>query len=460
MGLLVKNGEIITDGQRYHADIWCEGETITRIGKDLDAPPDATVIDASGRYVFPGVIDPHTHIYLPFMGTYAKDTYTTGSKAALLGGTTCLIDFVIPGKKDSPLAALDTWNSHSEGKSACDFAYHLAVTGFDPAAESEIREIVNKGHPSFKIFLAYKGALGVDDTELYHVLRVAKELGVITTCHCEHEVLVDEQQKRLIEEGKTGPEWHYHSRPPLVEAEGTHHLMTFARMHDAHVYIVHLSCDEALQVAQRAKLDGVNVWVETLIQFLLLDKTYAERDGFEGAKYVMSPPLREKANQQILWNALNHRLISTVATDHAPFDFGDQKPMGRDDFRKIPNGIPALEDRVKLLYTHGVVPGRIDLHRFVDAASTQAAKIFGLFPRKGAIQVGSDADLVIFDPEHESTLSAKTQTQNIDYNAFEGWKIKGRAESVTVRGELAVKDGKFVGTVGRGQLLTREPNHF
>jgi dihydropyrimidinase len=394
------------------------------------------------------------------MGTYAKDTYTTGSQAALLGGTTCLIDFVIPGKNESPLAALDTWNGHSEGKSACDFAYHLAVTRFDEAAEREIREIVNKGHPSFKIFLAYKGALGVDDTELYHVLRVAKELGVITTCHCEHEVLVDEQQKRLFAEGKTGPEWHYHSRPPLVEAEGTHHLMTFAQMHDAHVYVVHLSCDEALQVAQRAKHGGVNVWVETLIQFLLLDKSYAERDGFEGAKYVMSPPLRERANQQVLWNGLKHRLISTVATDHAPFDFGDQKPMGKDDFRKIPNGIPALEDRVKLLYSYGVVPGRIDIHRFVDAASTQAAKIFGLFPRKGAIQVGSDADLVIFDPAHESTLSAKTQTQNVDYNAFEGWKIKGRAETVTVRGELAVDRGKVVGTGGRGKHPAREPNHF
>jgi dihydropyrimidinase len=460
MSLLIKNGEIVTASERYVADIYCENETITKIDKDIPPPPGCEVIDATGKYVFPGFIDPHTHIYLPFMGTFAKDTYTTASQAALVGGTTTFIDFCIPMRNDEPLQAFETWNAQSEGKSACDYTYHMAVTRYDDAVESQVREIVGKGLSSFKVFLAYKGAFGVDDEELYHTLKLAKELGVITTAHCENEVLVAERQKELIAQGKTGPKWHYYSRPPRVEAEGTHHLMTFAEMHDAHVYVVHLSCDEALQVAAAAKYRGVNVWVETLIQYLLLDKTYAELPDFEGAKYVMSPPLREKHNQDILWNAINHRLVSTIATDHAPFDFHGQKPMGENDFTKIPNGIPALEDRVNLFFTHGVKSGRIDLHRFVDAASTQAAKIFGLYPRKGTIQLGADADLVVYDPNFERELSHETQLMNVDYNPFEGWKIQGRPHVVTVRGEVAAREGKFVGTVGRGQFLKRDPNHF
>ncbi|MCC6749078.1 MAG: dihydropyrimidinase [Deltaproteobacteria bacterium] len=460
MSLLIKNGEIVTASERYVADIFCEGETITRIGKNLAPPPGATVIDATGKYVFPGFIDPHTHIYLPFMGTFSKDNYTTGSQAALVGGTTSFIDFVIPTRKDQPLAALSTWNSQSEGKSACDFTYHMAVTRFDEGIERELTEIVGQGLPSFKIFLAYKGAFGIDDTELFHTLRLAKKLGVMTTAHCENETAVVELQRRLLGEGKTGPEWHYHSRPPLIEAEGTHHLMTFAELHDAHVYIVHLSCEEALRAALDAKLRGVNVWVETLIQYLLLDMTYAERPNFEGAKFVMSPPLRDKRNQSVLWNALRHGIVCTVATDHAPFDFSTQKPMGKDDFTKIPNGIPALEDRVNLLYTYGVKAGKLDLQRFVDVGSTQAAKLFGLYPRKGAIQVGSDADLVVYDPAYEGKISASQQVMAVDYNPFDGWPVKGRPHVVTVRGEVAARDGKFVGTVGRGRLLKREPTHF
>jgi dihydropyrimidinase len=460
MSLLIKNGEIVTASERYVADIYCEGETITQIAKDITPPPGCEVIDATGKYVFPGFIDPHTHIYLPFMGTFAKDTYTTASQAALVGGTTTFIDFCIPMRNEEPLEAWETWNSKSEGKSACDYTYHMAVTRFDDAVESQVREIVRNGVSSFKVFLAYKGAFGVDDEELYHTLKMAKELGVITTAHCENEVIVAELQKELIAQGKVGPKWHYHSRPPRVEAEGTHHLMTFAEIHDAHVYVVHLSCDEALQAAAAAKYRGVNVWVETLIQYLLLDKTYAELPDFEGAKYVMSPPLREKSNQNVLWNAINHGLVSTIATDHAPFDFHGQKPMGQSDFTKIPNGIPALEDRVNLFFTHGVKAGRIDLHRFVDAASTQAAKIFGLYPRKGTIQLGADADLVVYDPNFERELSHETQLMNVDYNPFEGWKIQGRPHVVTVRGEVAARDGEFVGTVGRGRFLKREPNHF
>jgi dihydropyrimidinase len=269
-----------------------------------------------------------------------------------------------------------------------------------------------------------------------------------------------ELQKRLLAEGKTGPEWHHESRPPVVEAEGVHHLMTFAQMHDAHVYIVHLSCHKALREAAAAKYRGVKVWIETLIQYLLLDKTHAEQPNFEGAKFVMSPPLRDKANQPVLWNGLSNGLISTLATDHAPFDFVGQKEMGRSDFTRIPNGIPSLEDRVNAFYTYGVKRGRLDLHRFVDACSTQAAKLFGLFPRKGAIQIGSDADLVVYDPKYNGTISAKTHSMNIDYNAFEGMPIEGRPHAVAVRGKVAARDGKFIGEAGRGQFLQREPSHF
>jgi dihydropyrimidinase len=460
MSLLIKGGEIVTASERYVADIFCEGETITRIDHNLSAPSDADVIDASGKYVFPGFIDPHVHIYLPFMGTFAKDTHETASRAALVGGTTTLIEMICPGCKEKPLEAFELWLSKARGASACDFSFHLGVTRYDDEAESDFREIVKRGVSSFKVFLAYKGALGVSDEQLYKTLALAKSLGVITTAHCENADLVAELQKKLLGEGKTGPEWHYWSRPPLVEAEGVHHLMTFAEVTGAHVYIVHLSCEEALREAIRGAERGARVWVETLIQYLLLDRTDAEKPDFEGAKAVMSPPLRDKKNQDVLWNGLRQRFVSTLATDHAPFDFTTQKSMGRDDFTKIPNGIPSLEDRINLYFTHGVKGGRIDLHRFVDTASTQTAKIFGLFPRKGTIQPGSDADLVVYDPHYRGKISAKTHQMNLDYNSFEGFEIEGRPHLVTVRGKVAARDGKFVGERGRGKFLQREPNHF
>jgi len=331
----------------------------------------------------------------------------------------------------------------------------MGVTKFDDAQEAQLREIVKRGISSFKIFLAYKGAFGIDDTELYRTLKLAAELGVVVTAHCENETLVAERQRELLAAGKTDPGQHHPSRPTMVEAEGVHHLMTFAELTGASTYIVHLSCEEALTEAIRARRRGVRVAIETLIQYLLLDKSYAEQPDFEGAKYVMSPPLRDARNQTVLWDGLRDGLIQTVATDHAPFDFASQKPMGREDFTKIPNGIPSLENRVTLLYTHGVVPGRLDLHTFVDVASTQAAKQFGLFPRKGTIQLGADADLVVFDPKYPGTISAKKQAMNVDYSAFEGWPIEGRPDVVTVRGQVAVRGGKFVGTIGRGQFLAR-----
>jgi len=460
MSLLIKNGEIVTASERTIADIFCEGEAISMIGRDLKAPPDAEVIDATGCYVFPGFIDPHVHIYLPFMGTYSKDTYETASKAALVGGTTTLIEMCCPARKDDALASFELWMAQAVGKSACDFTFHMGVTKFDATTEEQLREIVRRGISSFKIFLAYKGAFGIDDTELYQTLKLAKELGVIVTAHCENETLVAERSKELLATGKTDPAQHHESRPPRVEAEGVHHLMTFAELTGATTYIVHLSCQEALMEAIAARQRGVRVSIETLIQYLVLDKTYAELPNFEGAKYVMSPPLRDARNQSVLWNGLRDGLIQTVATDHAPFDFEKQKPMGRDDFTKIPNGIPSLEARINLLYTRGVKSGRIDLNTFVDIASTRAARLFGLFPRKGTIQPGADADLVVFDPNYRGTISATTQLMNVDYSAFEGWPIEGRPHIVTVRGEVAARDGKFVGTLGRGRFLQRTPSHF
>lgn len=460
MSLLIKNGEIVTADSRYVADIFCAGDTITQIGRDLATPPGAEVIDAKGKFIFPGFIDPHVHIYLPFMGTHAKDTYETGSQAALIGGTTTLIEMCCPARSDEPLGGFELWLSQAEGKSACDFSFHMGVTRFDDGAAEQLREIVRRGISSFKIFLAYKGAFGIDDSELYRTLKLAKELGVIVTAHCENETLIVERQKELLAAGKTDPGQHHESRPPLVEAEGVHHLMTFAELTGAATYIVHLSCQEALDVALAARTRGVRVGIETLIQYLVLDKSYAERPNFEGAKYVMSPPLRDIRNQSVLWHGLASGLVNTVATDHAPFDFARQKPMGKDDFTKIPNGIPSLEERIGLLYTHGVATGRIDLHTFVNVASTQAAKYFDLFPRKGTIQLGSDADLVIFDPHYLGKISAQTQTMNVDYSAFEGWPVTGRPSVVTVRGQVAVRDGRFVGDPTRGRFLARQPSHF
>lgn len=460
MSLLIKNGEIITADTRYTADIWCEGETITRIDRNIAAPAGATVIDARGKFVFPGFIDPHVHIYLPFMGTFSKDTYETGSKAALVGGTTTLIEMCCPSRADDALKSFELWMSQAVGKSACDFTFHMGVTKFDGGTETQLREIVKRGISSFKIFLAYKGAFGIDDTELYRTLKLAKELGIVVTAHCENETLVAERCKELLAAGKTDPGQHHESRPPAVEAEGVHHLMTFAELTGAAVYIVHLSCKEALDQAIAARQRGVRVGVETLIQYLTLDKTYAEKPDFEGAKYVMSPPLRDARNQAVLWHGLRDGLVNTVATDHAPFDFEKQKPMGKADFTKIPNGIPSLEERVNLLHTCGVKTGKIDLHTFVNVLSTAVAKQFDLFPRKGAIQPGADADLVVFDPDYRGSISAKTQSMNVDYSAFEGWKLEGKTRDVTVRGEVAVRAGKFCGTTGHGQFLKRTPSHF
>ncbi|MBM4022250.1 MAG: dihydropyrimidinase [Planctomycetes bacterium] len=455
MQLLIKNADIVNADSRYTADILCSGDTIARIDRGIVPPAGAEVIDAAGRPVFPGFIDPHTHIYLPFMGTFARDDYETGTKAALVGGTTTIFEMVCPKREMSHAEGFALWRRQAEGKACCDYSFHMGVTRFDAASADQLREIVAAGVSSFKVFLAYKGAFGVDDAELWRTLSLAEELGVVVTAHCENETLVAELQARLLAAGRTGTDAHHDSRPPAVETEGVSHLCSFAGLTGATVYVVHLSCREALEAAVAARERGVRVFVETLIQYLLLDKTWAERPGFEGAKYVMSPPLRDVANQDVLWHALAAGLIQTVATDHAPFDFASQKPLGRTDFTRIPNGIPAIEDRVTLLWTHGVRRGRLTPEQFVAVASTNAARIFGLWPRKGVIQPGGEADLVVWDPEYRGTIAARSQTQAVDYNAFEGMAIEGRPAVVTVRGQVAARDGVFCGTVGRGRFLRR-----
>jgi dihydropyrimidinase len=335
----------------------------------------------------------------------------------------------------------------------------MSVTKYEDKTEGQLREIVGDGIASFKIFLAYKNFFGIDDGEMYQTLALAKKLGVIVTAHCENAELVSRLQAGLVAQGKTGPEWHEPSRPESVEAEGTGRFATFLENTGAAGYVVHLSCGPALAAATTAKARGVRISIESVLPHFLLDKTYAERPGVEGMKHVMSPPLRDKRNNGILWKALAAGAIDTVGTDHCPFDT-EQKQLGEAAFTQIPNGIPGIEDRVNLLYTHGVARGKLDLNRFVDVASTQAAKLFGLFPRKGTIAVGSDADLVIYDTSYRGVVSAKTQSMNTDYNGFEGMPIEGRPSVVTVRGQVQVKDGKFVGDSKRGRLLRREPSHF
>ena len=459
MALLIRNGEIVTVGSRARADIFVENETITRIGTNLETPAGVEVIDATGKLVFPGFIDPHVHIYLPFMATFAKDTHETASVAALIGGTTTYIEMCCPNRNDDALAGYQLWKAKAEGHSACDYAFHMSVTKFVAETEAQLRQIVADGTASFKIFLAYKNFFGVDDGEMYQTLELAKRLGVIVTAHCEDAELVARLQQKLLAEGKTGPEWHEPSRPESVEAEGTGRFATFLENTGAAGYVVHLSCEKALQAALAAKSRGVRIHVESVLPHFLLDKTFAERPGVEGMKHVMSPPLRAKQNQDVLWNGVATGAIDTIGTDHCPFDT-EQKLLGKDSFVNIPNGIPGIEDRVNLLYTFGVKRGRLDLDRFVDAASTRAAKLFGLFPRKGTIAVGSDADLVIYDPEYRGAISAKSQHVNNNYNAFEGLQIEGWPSVVTVRGKVQVRDGQFVGERGRGKFLKREPSHF
>ena len=457
MGLLIRGGDVVTAAERRRADVYCAGQTITRIEAEIaieSVPPDTECIDAAGKLVFPGFIDPHTHIYLPLGEVETRDSYESASAAALVGGTTCFFDFVSPAPLQSPLEALAVWQKRSAGRSYCDYAFHLAISQLDAVAEGELRRAVAEGHRSFKVYLAYPG-VGVDDATLVRVLRLGRELGVVTCAHCENEALVEALRGMLVAAGNTGAAWHAASRPPAVEADGTHHMLTFAELLDAEVYLVHVSCSEALALAAAARQRGVRLHVETLIQFLMLDAEVYQRPDFEAAKYVVSPPIRDATHREALWLALAEGLVDTVATDHAPFNWRGDKERGRHDFRQIPNGMPGIEDRISLLYSYGVATGKIDLERMVALASTTPARIFGLYPRKGTIAVGSDADLVVFDPAYRGAIQQARQRMKVDYNGFEGLPICGRAESVSVRGELMVRDGMLIGPLGWGQLLVR-----
>lgn len=455
MKTLIKNGRIITAVDDYRGDILIEDETVALIGRTLNVDAD-TVIDASGRYVIPGGIDPHTHLELPFGGTFSSDDFRTGTIAAAHGGTTTIIDFAVQYKGESLLQALDNWHKKAEGKPAIDYSFHLIVTDLPDERLPELKRLIlDEGVMSFKLFMAYPGVFLVDDGTIFKAMTAAGETGGLVCMHAENGVVIEVMVKRALAEGKTAPKYHALTRSPKAEAEGTGRAIAIAEMANAPVYIVHLSCYDALKKVKEARDLGLPAYAETCPQYLFLDYSYYEQEGFEGAKYVMTPPLREKWHQDELWKGLRMDDLQVVSTDHCPFCFKEQKELGLNDFSKIPNGGPGIENRVSLIYNGGVVGGRIGLNRFVELVSTAPAKMFGLFPKKGTIAIGSDADIVIFDPDAEMTISAKTHHMNVDYSAYEGMKIKGVTETVLSRGKVIIENGQYVGTPGEGRFLKR-----
>jgi dihydropyrimidinase len=432
------------------------GEKVVAIGQDLDPTADRT-LDASGCYVFPGGIDAHTHMELPFMGTHASDTFETGTLAGLHGGTTTIVDFAIQTQGESLEAAIVEWHRKADGHAVGDYAFHCAVTDFNDNTRKEIPRVINHhGINSFKTFMAYKGALMVDDRQMFELMKELVLHGGIITSHCENGDMIDYQVQQFLAEGKTAPRYHVLSRPPGCEAEASGRVIDLAWQAGCPNYIVHLTCEEALQRVRSATSRNQKVYVETCIQYLLLDESLYFQDGFEGAKVVMSPPLRTPRDQDALWSGINQNLIHHVATDHCPFCM-EQKRMGIDNFARIPNGAPGIENRMELLFSEGVVKNRISLNKFVDISSTAVAKIFGLFPRKGTIAVGSDADLIVFDPAVKHTISAETHHMNCDYSAYEGWEVQGKTRTTILRGTVAVDDGQALVGEGFGTYLPRQP---
>jgi dihydropyrimidinase len=454
MRTVIKNGRVVTAVDDYTADILIEDGTIAMIAKTIDVDADR-VIDAKGRLVIPGGIDPHTHMELPFGGTSASDTFETGTRAAAFGGTTTIIDFAVQYKGQSLQEAIDAWHAKADGKTAIDYGFHLICTDLPDQRLGEMRRMIDQGVSSFKLFMAYPGVFLVDDGTIYKAMRMAGENGGLICMHAENGVVIDVIVKEALARGETAPKYHALTRPTKAEAEGVHRAIALAEIANTAVYIVHLSCDDALQEVTRARDMGVPAFAETCPQYLFLDYSVYEQPGFEGAKYVMTPPIRDKANQEKLWRGLQFNDLQVVSTDHCPFCFKEQKELGRDDFSKIPNGGPGVENRMSLVYNGGVASGRISVNRFVEIVSTNAAKIFGLFPKKGTIAVGSDADIVIFDPNEEFTISAKTHHMNVDYSCYEGWKVKGATKTVLARGEVVIDEGKYVGRAGQGSFLKR-----
>jgi dihydropyrimidinase len=453
MKTLIRNGRIVTAVDDYRADILIDGETVSVIGARLEMEADRE-IDASGKLVIPGGIDPHTHMELPFGGTTAADDFLTGTRAAAHGGTTTIIDFAVQYKGQALLEAVDNWHKKAEGKTAIDYGFHLITTELEDNQIEEMHTVMDEGITSFKLFMAYPGVFLVDDATIFRAMSAAGERGGLICMHAENGIVINEIIKRALSEGRTAPKYHALTRPTVAEAEGVHRAIAIAEMAESPVYIVHLSCADALNQVRQARDRGINAFAETCPQYLFLSiDDYGE--GFEGAKYVMTPPLREKWNQEELWKGLKMDDLQVISTDHCPFCMKEQKEMGRDDFSKIPNGAPGVENRVPLIYQGGVVENRISLNRFVELTSTAAAKMFGLFPRKGTIAVGSDADIVIFDPDKEQTLSVETQHMNVDYNTYEGKRIRGVVETVLSRGRVVIENGEYKGKPGDGQFLKR-----
>ena len=454
MRTLIRNGRIVTAVDDYVADILIEGEIISTIGARLDIEADR-VLDAAGKLVIPGGIDPHTHMELPFGGTESADDFRTGTIAAAHGGTTTIIDFAVQYKGQTLTEALDRWHAKAEGKTAIDYSFHLIVTDCEDERVPELHRIMDEGVTSFKLFMAYPGVFLVDDATIFRAMTAAGERGGLICMHAENGVVINELIKRALAEGRTAPKYHALTRPTRAEAEGVHRAIAIAEMAEAPVYIVHLSCADALNQVREARDRGLPAFAETCPQYLFLSLDNYDEPDFGGAKYVMTPPLRERWNQAELWKGLKMDDLQVISTDHCPFCMKEQKELGRDDFSKIPNGAPGVENRVPLIYNGGVVGKRISLNRFVELTSTAAAKMFGLFPRKGTIAVGSDADIVIFDPEREQTLSVKTQHMNVDYSTYEGMKIRGVVETVLSRGRVVVEQGEYRGKPGDGRFLKR-----
>jgi dihydropyrimidinase len=452
MRTLIKNGRIITASDDFVADILIEDETIKAIGRDMAVQVDQ-LIDASGMLVMPGGIDPHVHLEMPFMGTFSSDTYETGTRAALYGGTTTVIDFILQKQGNSLRAALDEWSGRATGNAVGDYSFHMAVTDFNDSTKAEIKEMIDEGITSFKTFMAYKGALMIDDRQMIGLMEEVKKQGGMVTVHATNGDMIDYLLQKHREEGKTAPLYHYLSQPEVTEAEASERFVDMTNYTGCPGYIVHMTCEGALNAVRNATRRNQKVFVETCIQYLVLDASLYEQD-FDGAKWVMSPPLREKKDQATLWAGINQGLVQVVATDHCPFTW-EQKQMGKDDFSKIPNGHPAIEHRMELLFSEGVNKGKISLNKYVEVTSTNAAKIFGMFPGKGTIGVGADADLVIFSPNEKHTVCASSHHMNTDYSGYEGWELTGKVKTVLLRGKVVIDENKCLVEKGYGQFVKR-----
>ncbi len=454
MSILIKNGHIFTAVDSYVADILVDEGKIRTIGIDLAAQADKTV-DATGKYVIPGGIDPHTHLEFPFGGTVSSDDFRTGTIAAAIGGTTSIVDFAVQQRGHALSQALEEWHKKAEGQAAIDYGFHMIILDLPESRLPELDDMVRQGVTSFKMFMAYLGAVMVDDSTIFRTMVRAANNGALVCLHAEHGHMIDVLVKEALAQGNTAPKFHAMTRPPTTEAEATHRAIRMAEVAGGPIYFVHLSCAEALQEVQAARAGQTHVYAETCPHYLTLDNSLYEQEGFEGAKYVLTPPLRDSWHQAELWNGLRRNDLQVVSTDHCAFRFSDQKTMGINDFSKIPNGGPGIENRLSLLYTNGVASGLLDMNRLVEIFSTSAAKIFGLFPRKGTIAVGGDADIVVFDPDEESLISAQTHHMNVDYNLYEGMKVKGVPQFVVANGQIVVADGEYVGAAGDGRFLKR-----